>query len=1286
MIPGTGNRRTIAGGTGPAKDYTIGLINNQFMAFIYDGTTPYYASSGVVPVTGASAPWYHVAGTFDGSKLKIYVNGELKNEMSASWAQATSGADFWIGSEYCCNSGSNNNNLNGLLDEVSVYRRALPVQDILEHYQTGISDDRTAPAVPVLDAVATPTYDSVITLSGTKDSDASVRINGSEIAGIDGSDHWSTSYVLLLGQNILHITSRDAAGNESAEVTATVELAPAKGVDPDILGLWHFDGNWKDFSGNSNHGYAYNGPAFSSDAKVGTKAASFDGVNDYVQVMMDVPERNFTIDLWAKTDTGGGLLSVNAGNFAGSSGNDRHMYVSNSGNACFRVYNGSTWCSAAKVNDNIWHHWLFVTETGVGQKFYLDGVLVGTNPYDHSDFTAQDRVTIGYSGDKGYFKGLVDELCILKRAIHADEARLRFDSSDSSGVPPDSPTVDPVPAVTNDYIMNLSGLKTADTAVWINNREVYPRDGSLAWNATYVLDAGMNTLSVYARNAAGQLSIPATVNIEVVQGKTMDSDLVALWHLDGTWSDYSGNNNHLVPYSPNIDGALFITDAKVGAGAVTFDGVNDYAQITRPSSTLNIGAQSWSISAWVKSSYSGLNPMTVLARYECGWNNCSSPDGNANALYHLFLDRNGFATFGVRSDNSVSGNYLLVSDDNNIRDGQWHHVVGVLDRMSSMLRIYVDGLQKNAISSAGLDAVNDGGSPFVLGAVNSQNQYSNYYNGLIDEVSLYRRALRPAEVQELFNISADRTAPNKPSVSPVTSPTSNSTITLYGTKDADSSIRINNIPAVPLDSATNWQTSYSLQQLGDNVLSIAARDASGNQSEAVTVTVNLLPANQSDAGIVGLWHLDGTGTDYSGSGNDLTPRNTLVFTADAIVGSNAASFNGTVDYLDKQSPSTTLNIGSQSWTISAWIKTANKNTDTMMILERYECGWTNCSTASAGARYYLSLNTGGAVVFMVNSDDGNSATVFDTQDLRDERWHYVVGVLDRTNRLAGIFVDGTQRNSLAAAAIGSINDGGSPLMVGRHQAGTQMSQYFKGLIDEITVYNRTLSQSEVSSQYAAGQAGYVRPMTPTVNPVASPMFSNVIKLFGAKEANTSIRINGIEVAATDSAATWTTEYSLQPGVNTLLITSLNASGDESDPVTLTIEVLSAKQLDPDIAGLWHLDGNWSDFSGNGNHLTPTNSANFSEDAQVGRNAGMFSGSAYGRRASGTGLPLGNSPRTFAAWIKPYSYPDASYNGIIAYGQMSCTGKGSLLSIKNDGRISMAFWCDDAMQRLVRQSS
>jgi hypothetical protein len=140
-------------------------------------------------------------------------------------------------------------------------------------------------------------------------------------------------------------------------------------------------------------------------------------------------------------------------------------------------------------------------------------------------------------------------------------------------------------------------------------------------------------------------------------------------------------------------------------------------------------------------------------------------------------------------------------------------------------------------------------------------------------------------------------------------------------------------------------------------------------------------------------------------------------------------------------------------------------------------------------------------------------------------------------------------------------------------------------------------------------------------------------------------------------------------------------------VFITVPVAAlAVTIDPDLVGLWHMDDDWKDASLLMNDLAPINSPTFSPDAKIGTNAAKFNGSnTYLCRISGNSLPLGNSPRTYMAWIKPFSYPDSTYNGILAYGPMIC-GKGSLLSIKNDGRLSMAFWCNDAYQTVGPQAT
>ena len=63
-----------------------------------------------------------------------------------------------------------------------------------------------------------------------------------------------------------------------------LKVEGANTIDPDIVGLWHMDGDWLDSSGFLNDGIPYNGPAFSSDHMVGTKSGSLDGTDDSIQI------------------------------------------------------------------------------------------------------------------------------------------------------------------------------------------------------------------------------------------------------------------------------------------------------------------------------------------------------------------------------------------------------------------------------------------------------------------------------------------------------------------------------------------------------------------------------------------------------------------------------------------------------------------------------------------------------------------------------------------------------------------------------------------------------------------------------------------------------------------------------------------------------------------------------------------------------------------------------------------------------------------------------------------
>jgi hypothetical protein len=113
--------------------------------------------------------------------------------------------------------------------------------------------------------------------------------------------------------------------------------------------------------------------------------------------------------------------------------------------------------------------------------------------------------------------------------------------------------------------------------------------------------------------------------------------------------------------------------------------------------------------------------------------------------------------FGLSTDGGVL--YHHTCDTNNsgavISSGQWHHVASTYD--GTALQLYIDGtpwgkpmLHSGTISSMLTNSFVTLGSedgrtvcPFCIG--------ERYFSGLMDEVTLYNRALTPAEVSAIYN-------------------------------------------------------------------------------------------------------------------------------------------------------------------------------------------------------------------------------------------------------------------------------------------------------------------------------------------------------------------------------------------------------------------------------------------------------------------------------------------------------------------------------------------------------
>jgi hypothetical protein len=81
--------------------------------------------------------WHHIAGTFDGNELRVYVDGNLEAIKITTGTIATNTRAVNIGASW--GGGTWQRFFKGLVDEVAIYNRALSPEEIQQHYENGLN-------------------------------------------------------------------------------------------------------------------------------------------------------------------------------------------------------------------------------------------------------------------------------------------------------------------------------------------------------------------------------------------------------------------------------------------------------------------------------------------------------------------------------------------------------------------------------------------------------------------------------------------------------------------------------------------------------------------------------------------------------------------------------------------------------------------------------------------------------------------------------------------------------------------------------------------------------------------------------------------------------------------------------------------------------------------------------------------------------------------------------------------------------------------------------------------
>jgi len=210
------------------------------------------------------------------------------------------------------------------------------------------------------------------------------------------------------------------------------------------------------------------------------------------------------------------------------------------------------------------------------------------------------------------------------------------------------------------------------------------------------------------------------------------ANLVGLWHFNGNSNDLSGSGLN------GVDANMSYPSGKFAQSAL-FNGTSSV--VTLPNSaTLKFGTGAFTVIGWVK-------PRVLTNNMD--W--ISKAAGGQAYVIVRVLD-SGLALIQVYTD--AGNNYNQTTASVVYTAGKWCHLSFVFGGSGSTGDIYLNGalLQSNAITGS---PSTSGNSPWVF----SDNAISGvFYDGELDEVGIYNKALSAKEIKDYYNWSLGRFA------------------------------------------------------------------------------------------------------------------------------------------------------------------------------------------------------------------------------------------------------------------------------------------------------------------------------------------------------------------------------------------------------------------------------------------------------------------------------------------------------------------------------------------------
>ncbi len=254
-------------------------------------------------------------------------------------------------------------------------------------------------------------------------------------------------------------------------------------------------------------------------------------------------------------------------------------------------------------------------------------------------------------------------------------------------------------------------------------------------------------------------------------------------------------------------------------------------------------------------------------------------------------------------------------------------------------------------------------------------------------------------------------------------------------------------------------------------------------------TMAQVPSYVPTDSLKGWWGFNSNANDQSGKGNNGTV-NGATLTTDRFGNANSSyNFNGNQQNIVLNNLTSALTKGI---TISYWIKIPNNGGGTAIV---------QCNPTPPNYSPTFQITHSNTLQHnLISNSCSNTSGLWDTTNNISGFWHHIIVSVDNLNFTNKLYIDGLLTKSTQSFNFTNCSNSNSTLRIGGQWLNAD-AQWFIGQIDDIGIWNRALTQTEISNLYNANLCYQTITVTDTLvinvnrtgyNPIT---YSNTLKVY-----------------------------------------------------------------------------------------------------------------------------------------------------------------------------------------------